>query len=77
MEFVVIDAFISACISCFGHSIKDVATYQEFEDFDDSFLCAYNDLVGNVLPFGLALGFLSFCDCWFDIFGFFVLLFGC
>ena len=60
MEFLVIDAFVSACIRCFGHGIKDVATYQAFEDFDDSFLCAYDGLVGDVLPFDFALGFLSF-----------------
>ncbi len=60
MEFVVINAFVSACISCVGHGIEDVATYQAFEDYDDSFLCVYDGLVGDVLPFGFALGFLSF-----------------
>ncbi len=77
MEFVVVDAFVSACIRCFGHGIEDVASHQAFEDFDDSFLCAYDGLVGDVLPFGFSLGFLPFRDCWFNVFGAFVFLFGC
>ena len=77
MEFVVVDAFVSACIICFGHDIEDVAAYQAFENVNDSFLCAYDGLVGDVLPFGFLLGFLPFCDCWFNFFGAFVLLFGC
>ena len=60
MKFVVVDAFVSACISCFGHGIQDVAAYQAFEDVYDSFFCAYDGLVGDVLPFGFSLGFLPF-----------------